>query len=232
MVAFGPDGRLYVGLGDGGSAGDPQHNGQNRANLLGKILRLTVNDAGEVSIPTDNPFASQTGQRGEIWAYGLRNPWRFSFDRKTGDLYIGDVGQSAREEVDVALTVQSLGRGANYGWSIMEGKMCYPSGNGCDQTGLTLPVLEYDHGAGCSITGGYVYRGQALPAIQGRYFYADYCQGWVRSFQYASGGQVLEPQEWPSLAPGGSVTSFGEDAAGELYIMDSNGRVAKFVAAQ
>ena len=225
MVAFGPEnGDLYVGLGDGGSGGDPEGNGQNRATLLGAILRLRVAPDGQISIPADNPFAGQNGLRPEIWSYGLRNPWRFSFDRSTGDLYIGDVGQGAREEVDVASAASGGGRGLNYGWNVMEGTICYPSGANCDSARFTAPVLDYDHGQGCSITGGYVYRGAALSGMQGVYFYADYCSGWVRSFRYAD-GQATEPLEWASLAPGGSITSFGEDAAGELYILTQGGGV-------
>lgn len=223
MVAFGPDGKLYLGLGDGGSGGDPQHNGQSRNTLLGKILRIEVSATGQVSVPSDNPFVGQSGIRPEIWSFGLRNPWRFSFDRSTGDLYIGDVGQNAREEIDVATDVAQFGRGRNYGWNIMEGSACF-SGGSCDRNGLTLPVLEYGHSEGCSVTGGYVYRGTALGAFAGHYFYADYCEGWVRSFRL-SGTGVTEQQDWPSLRPGGQILSFGEDARGELYILSGSGRV-------
>jgi glucose/arabinose dehydrogenase len=225
MVTFGPiDGNLYVGLGDGGSAGDPQGNGQNRATLLATILRLRVASNGQVSVPADNPFPLSSGFRAEIWSYGLRNPWRFSFDRANGDLYIGDVGQGAREEIDLSAAADGAGRGLDFGWNLMEGTACYPSGSSCDRTGLTLPVLDYDHSQGCSVTSGYVYRGTALTGMQGVYFYADYCGGWVRSFRWA-GGQVTEEAEWTSLAPGGSITSFGEDAAGELYLLTQAGGV-------
>jgi glucose/arabinose dehydrogenase len=223
MLAFGPDGHLYIGLGDGGSGGDPQNHAQNRNSLLGKILRVAVSGSGAVSIPADNPFAGQSGARPEIWSYGLRNPWRFSFDRLTGDLYIGDVGQNAREEIDVSTDVDEFGRGRNYGWNIMEGTGCF-SGSGCTRTGLTLPVLEYGHAEGCSVTGGYVYRGTRLGGSVGHYFYADYCEGWVRSFRLG-GTTVSEHREWASLRPGGQLLSFGEDARGELYILDSSGRV-------
>jgi hypothetical protein len=156
----------------------------------------------------------------------LRNPWRFSFDRITGDLYIGDVGESRLEEIDVAPAADGAGRGVNYGWNLMEGTSCYASA--CDTTGLVLPVVEYDHGQGCSVTGGYVYRGTAIPALQGQYFYADYCSGFVRSLRYA-GGVVTDQAEWPTLRPGGAVPSFGEDATGELYVLSADGRVLKIV---
>jgi len=178
-------------------------------------------------IPPDNPFVGGSTDRGEIWSYGLRNPWRFTFDRQTGDLYIGDVGQSQWEEVDVTPLAAGAGKRANFGWNIMEGRHCFAS-TSCDQTGLTLPVVEYDHSQGCSITGGYVYRGTAIPALQGQYFYGDFCGGWVRSFRYQTGAAV-EQYQWPTLAPGGSVTSFGEDAAGELYVISSGGQVFRIV---
>jgi glucose/arabinose dehydrogenase len=212
MLAFGPDGKLYIGTGDGGSGGDPQGNGQNRNSLLGKLLRVSIDDNGQLSVPPDNPFVGQAGTRGEIWSYGLRNPWRFSFDRSTGDLYLADVGQNAREEVDVAGAAQR-GKGANFGWNIMEGSACYGSAS-CDRDGLTLPVLDYSHADGCSITGGYVYRGSAVPAVAGHYFYSDWCSGWVRSFRW-TGGTATETRDWPALQPGGGVSSFGEDARGE-----------------
>ncbi|HEY8258985.1 MAG TPA: PQQ-dependent sugar dehydrogenase [Gemmatimonadales bacterium] len=223
QLLFGPDGYLYLGLGDGGSGGDPQGRGQDLTDLLGSILRLDVRTATPYTIPADNPYAGRTDVRPEIWSYGLRNPWRFSFDRATGDLYIGDVGQNAWEEVDISPASDGAGKALNFGWNIMEGKHCYPGGS-CDQAGLTLPVLEYDHGQGCSITGGYVYRGAAIPAIQGQYFYGDYCGGWVRSIR-VEGGAVVESFQWPALSPGGAITSFGEDAAGELYVTSAGGLV-------
>src|SRR6476661_1231924 len=178
QVLFGPDGLLYLGLGDGGSEGDPQGRGQDLSDLLGSILRLDVRSTSPYAVPPDNPFVGQAGVQPEVWSYGLRNPWRFSFDRGTGDLYIADVGQEHYEEIDVAPGGANPGKGINYGWNIMEGAHCL-SGGQCDQTGLTLPTFEYGHDQGCSITGGYVYRGPAIPALQGVYFYADYCQGWV-----------------------------------------------------
>jgi glucose/arabinose dehydrogenase len=227
MVAFGPqDGHLYIGMGDGGSANDPQGNGQRLSTLLGKLVRLAISSSGQVSIPADNPFVGQTGARAEIWSLGLRNPWRFSFDRTTGDLYLGDVGQNEREEIDMVSRAAS--RGANFGWSVMEGTACFRAGS-CDRQGLILPVVEYLHADGCSVTGGYAYRGTAIPTLAGTYFYADYCAGWVRSFRL-SNGSVVEPREWTGLEPNGSITSFGEDAQGELYLMTSSGRVAKIVA--
>jgi hypothetical protein len=225
LIAFGPDGMLYMGLGDGGSGGDPQGNGQNTATLLGAILRVDVDGAAPYAIPSDNPLVGQGGARGEIWVYGLRNPWRFSFDRSTGALYIGDVGQGAREEVDVQ-PPGSAG-GENYGWNVMEGSTCYDADT-CQTQGLVLPVTEYTHNEGCSITGGYVYRGTAVAALEGRYLYADYCGGWVRSFTYVN-GVATDAREWPVLSPGSQVTSFGEDGAGELYLMTQGGALYRIV---
>jgi hypothetical protein len=225
MIAFGPDGYLYFGLGDGGDGGDPMGTGQNRGDLLGSILRLDVSGPGDYTIPATNPYPIGGSNRPELWNYGLRNPWRFSFDRETGDLYIGDVGQNAREEIDVQ--PRSSAGGENYGWNTMEGLSCYPSGP-CDQTGLVLPVLDYDHGQGCSVTGGYVYRGSVMPALRGHYFYGDYCGGWIRSFRYQN-GQAQDQRSYPSLDTGGSLTSFGEDAAGELYVTTQNGNVYRII---
>ncbi len=215
MLAFGPDGYLYVGLGDGGSGGDPQGNGQSLTTLLGKLLRLDVDGAAPYAVPVSNPFVGQTSALPEIWAFGLRNPWRFSFDRATGDLYVGDVGQNAFEEINVQ-PGGSLG-GENYGWNVMEGPSCY-NATSCTQTGLKLPVLDYGRGDGCSVTGGYVYRGSRVTALLGLYLYSDYCGGWIRSFRYA-GNAATDRREWPALAPGGLVSSFGEDGRGELYVV-------------
>jgi glucose/arabinose dehydrogenase len=220
-LAFGPDGYLYIALGDGGSGGDPQGHGQDRTDLLGSLLRIDINSGSPYSIPASNPYAGHATFRQELWNYGLRNPWRFSFDRSTGDLYIGDVGQDNREEIDVTATGSSGGE--NYGWNRMEGTACYPGGT-CNRSGLVLPALDYNHGDGCSVTGGYVYRGPAIPALQGTYFYSDYCQGWVRSFRYQN-GQATSKQEWPTLSGKGNVSSFGQDAAGELYLVVSSGTV-------
>jgi glucose/arabinose dehydrogenase len=227
QIAFGPDGFLYLGLGDGGSSGDPEGRGQDLSDLLGSILRLDVRAGDPYTVPADNPFVGNPGARPEVWSYGLRNPWRFSFDRANGDLYIADVGQNQLEEVDVSTAADGAGRGVNYGWSIMEGSLCF-RGPGCDQTGLTLPLLEYSHREGCSITGGYVYRGSAVPQIQGQYFYSDFCERWVRSFRYAD-GLAEEETSWPALSTGGTIVSFGEDAAGELYILEAEGRVSRIV---
>jgi glucose/arabinose dehydrogenase len=225
LVMFGPDGKLYVGMGDGGSGGDPLGNGQNLSTLLGKLLRLDVDAADPYAVPAGNPFAGQAGRRGEIWALGLRNPWRFSFDRDSGLLFVADVGQDAWEEVNV---VPASAAGLNYGWKTMEATHCYSPSTGCATGGLVLPVLEYSHADGCSITGGFVYRGSALPALKGTYFYSDYCEGFIRSFRF-SGGAAAEQKEW-SLGDTGQVLSFGLDAAGELYVMTADGRVLRFSA--
>ncbi len=227
QVAFGPDGYLYIGMGDGGSGGDPQGHGQDPGDLLGSILRIDVNGAAPYAVPPDNPWADSAGARGEIWDIGLRNPWRFSFDRATGDLYIADVGQSTQEEVDVSTSASGGGRGINYGWNRMEGQSCFRSGS-CDRSGLALPVVQYTHADGCSISGGYVYRGSAIPALHGHYFYADFCQGWVRSFRLEN-GVAADQRAWPELAPGGNIPSFGEDAAGELYVISADGSVYRIV---
>ena len=228
-LGFGSDRYLYVALGDGGSGGDPTGRAQNLDSLLGKILRLDVDADGfpadptrNYAIPADNPCLGQAGVREEIWSIGLRNPWRASFDRSTGDFYIADVGQSTREEVNVSTFTAGAGRGINYGWNVMEGSLCIPPASTCSMTSLTLPAVDYAHAGGaCSITGGYVYRGTAVPGLQGTYFYADFCAGFVRSFRLVN-GMVREHAEWPALARG-NITSFGEDAAGELYIMTSGG---------
>ena len=229
QLTFGPDGMLYAGLGDGGGGGDPNGNGQDRHALLGKLLRLDVNGASGYTIPGNNPFVGDTSAAPEIWALGLRNPWRFSFDRQGGNLYIGDVGQGAWEEVDVQ-PAASAG-GVNYGWNVMEGRHCYPPGtNTCTQTGLTLPVVEYDHPTGCSITGGYVYRGTRVPLLSGQYLYSDYCTHFVRSFVY-SGGVAAQPRDWSDyLDPGSNVSSFAQDQRGELYILTLGGSLYRIVA--
>jgi glucose/arabinose dehydrogenase len=216
-LAFGPDGYLYMALGDGGESTDPNNYGQGLADLLGNILRLDVSGSTGYTIPASNPFVSTAGARGEVWAYGLRNPWRFAFDRANGDLYIGDVGQDTREEIDVSTAASGGGKGLNYGWATMEGTTCYRVA-GCDQTGLTLPVLDYPHDPRCSVTGGYVYRGSAIPALQGTYFYADYCQSQLHSFRYV-GGVATDQRDWTTLDSGNNVVSFGEDAAGEMYVV-------------
>lgn len=229
MMAFGTDGCLYAGIGDGGSEGDPNNNGQNLSSLLGKLLRLDPSTGGACTNGIINPFVLVGGAQ-QVWSLGLRNPWRFSFDSITGDLYIGDVGQDAREEIDVAVA-PNAGRQDNYGWRLMEGSLCFNPSSNCNSGGLTLPVLDYSHLNGaCSVTGGYVYRGSVKPDLQGTYFYGDFCAGFVRSFRYQN-GQPIEQTEWPLLSPPGSfVTSFGEDDAGELYVMTRGGGLFKFIA--
>jgi glucose/arabinose dehydrogenase len=217
LLTFGPDGMLYAGLGDGGGGGDPLGNGQNFNALLGSLLRLDVDGGDPYKIPTDNPFVGQAGKRGEIWAKGLRNPWRYAFDSPTGRVYIADVGQDAREEVDVEAATAG---GLNYGWNTMEGMSCYNPSTGCSQAGLTLPLLDYDHSAGkCSITGGYVYRGSAIPDLVGHYFYSDFCARFIKSFRY-SNGSAVDQRDW-GLA-GGNVTSFGVDFAREMYVISAS----------
>jgi len=214
-LVFGPDGYLYIGLGDGGSGGDPQGNGQNLNALLGKMLRIDVNHGDPYAIPPDNPFAGRADARPEIWAYGLRNPWRYSFDRATGDLYIADVGQNAYEEVDFQ-PADSRG-GENYGWDKYEGFHAYDGGA---TDGLTMPVAEYAHAVGgCSVTGGYVYRGPSLPALNGVYLYGDYCSGQVWAlYRTASGWE--NPVLFNAFF---TISSFGEDEVGELYLLDHGG---------
>jgi glucose/arabinose dehydrogenase len=224
-LAFGPDGFLYIGIGDGGSGGDPQGNGQNLSTRLGKLLRIDVNNATPYAVPSDNPFASRSGALPEIWAYGLRNPWRFSFDRGTGDLYIGDVGQNALEEIDVGLS--SRRGGENYGWNTMEGSRCFNPSSGCSTSGLTLPVIDYGRSDGFSVTGGVVYRGCRMPGYSGHYFYADYGSGIIRSFRLEA-GRAVEPRDWTASIGGSprvirNPSSFGVDADGEIYIVDYGG---------
>ncbi|HMI48157.1 MAG TPA: PQQ-dependent sugar dehydrogenase [Gemmatimonadaceae bacterium] len=221
---FGPDGMLYIGMGDGGSQGDPHGNGQNPNALLGKLLRINVDRAEPYVVPDGNPYA-KGGGRGEVWALGLRNPWRFSFDRVSGRLYIADVGQDKYEEINV---VPETSGGVNYGWNVMEGPSCYRRPL-CSKTGLQLPAFSYTHDGGtCSIIGGYVYRGRKIPEIVGQYFYSDYCTSWVRSLTYKPDGTIGESHQWIDRGLG-NIVSFGEDAQGELYICSSNGRVYRIV---
>jgi glucose/arabinose dehydrogenase len=223
QIQFGPDGYLYIGMGDGGSGGDPRGNGQDPETLLGALLRLDVDQEDSERAyrsPTDNPFAGDQRKRDEIWAFGLRNPWRFSFDRRTGDLYIADVGQNAREEVHFQLS-GSIG-GENYGWNIMEGTRCFGQAT-CVMTGLELPIFEFDRSQGCSITGGYVYRGGQFPTLYGNYFASDFCSGTIwRLFREVGGFWSVDRV----LDSGLSISSFGEDVNGELYVLDyHNGHV-------
>lgn len=217
MIAFGPDGYLYIGLGDGGGAGDTFGTGQSTDDLLGGLLRIDV-DGDPYAVPPDNPFARGEGAP-EVWAYGLRNPWRFTFDE--GLLYIGDVGQDRFEEIDVA---PADAGGLNYGWPVTEGRHCFSPSDGCDLDGLILPVLEVEHGdaGACSITGGVVYRGPSIPELTGHYFYSDFCGGWLRSFLYAD-GEVTQHRDWTDqVGVPGSVVSLATDAAGEVYILTTD----------
>ncbi len=224
MLAFGPDGYLYASLGDGGSGGDPHGNGQSLKTLLGKILRIDVDGDEPYSIPPENPFVDRG--RPEIWAYGLRNPWRFSFDRATGDLWIGDVGQGETEEVDV---LPGGAAGANLGWNKLEGSGCYASGE-CDPSGTVLPVAEYPTSQGCAVTGGYVYRGVVHPALVGAYLYADYCGGQIWGLNAARAVDEGRAKPRLLLRSGLNVSSFGEDETGELYVTDLNGGVYRLTA--
>ena len=226
LVLFGPDGKLYVGLGDGGAADDPLEAGQDKGTLLGAILRLDVDGETPFGVPPDNPFVDDPEARSEIWVYGLRNPWRFSFDHARGDFYVADVGQNAWEEVNAAAGAHAAG--LNFGWDLMEGRSCLEPA-GCDTTAVALPVVVYGRAEGCAVIGGYVYRGSALPDLSGTYFYSDFCSGFVRSFVLA-GEQATGERSWPDLEPDEvPVVSFGEDAEGELYILTGAGAVYKIV---
>ena len=220
-LVFGPDGYLYIGLGDGGSGGDPHRNGQSLSTLLGKIVRISPRPSGDrpYTIPPDNPFVDDAGARPEIWAYGLRNPWRFSFDRMNGDLWIGDVGQSAWEEVDVQ-PGDSRG-GENYGWNVMEGNHDYGDALGTPE--MVPPVHEYSHDeGGCVVTGGYVYRGRAIPALLGAYVFGDFCGGRLEAIRVADGHVVEHRFLGPAVQ---NLSSFGQDASGELYALSLSGVV-------
>lgn len=224
QVQFGPDGYLYIGMGDGGSAGDPHGNGQNQATLLGKLLRIDVDHGHPYAIPSDNP-ALGGDARPEIWALGVRNPWRFSFDRATGDLYLADVGQDSREEIDVQRAGAS--GGANYGWNVAEGGACYGDEH-CAMSQFVAPVAEYGHDQGCSVTGGYVYRGKAFPKLQGVYFFGDFCSGQIWSLR------EVAPDMWQLraiLKTDLGISSFGQDDAGEVYVVDLGGGLYRLVEA-
>jgi glucose/arabinose dehydrogenase len=222
QIAFGPDGFLYIGLGDGGSENDPLLNGQNLQTLLAKMLRIDVDHQSgglQYAIPPSNPFVSGGGLP-EIWAYGLRNPWRFSFERGTGRLFAGDVGQDSFEEVDI------LESGKNYGWSVMEGMHCFHPPTGCDMTGLTLPIVEYSHTEGDAVMGGYVYKG-AIPGLSGAYIFGDFGSGTI--WELVEG----PPGTWTRtklLSTSRNLSSFGQDVAGEVYVVDYSGSVLKLAA--
>lgn len=226
QVSFGPDGYLYVAVGDGGSAGDPQGNGQNRETLLGTILRIDVDsqeDGKNYGIPDDNPFAgNEEGYREEIYAYGLRNAWRFSFDPENGRLWAGDVGQVSYEEIDI------VEKGGNYGWNIMEGNHCFSPESGCNQTGLKLPIWEYGRSEGVSVTGGFVYRGPSLSGLEGKYIYADYASGRIWSLDYSD---MKNPENTELVhTDAGGIASFGVDADNELYICAFDGKIYRLTA--
>ncbi|MBK8232163.1 MAG: PQQ-dependent sugar dehydrogenase [Candidatus Eisenbacteria bacterium] len=235
-IQFGQDGYLYIGTGDGGSAGDPGNRAQNKLDLLGKMLRIDVN-THPYSIPPSNPFVGNPAYSQEIWSLGLRNPWRWSFDRETGDMLVADVGQNEWEEID--FEPANTG-GRNYGWRLTEGNHCYNPSSNCDDGDpvLTYPIYEFSHSVGCSITGGYVYRGAALPEFQGIYFFSDFCTPSIWTFRYEGGNLTEFTDRTTELAPGGglsigSIGSYGEDGFGELYICDrgtgSNGEVFKII---
>jgi glucose/arabinose dehydrogenase len=227
QIQFGPNGYLYIGMGDGGSSGDPENRAQNLRTLMGKILRIDVNRTSAnraYGIPPTNPFVGRANVRPEIWASGLRNPWRFSFDRATGDLYLGDVGQGNWEEVNFQ-NARSRG-GENYGWRRMEGRHCHNPTTGCQTGTLKLPIIEYSHAAGCAVTGGYRYRGARTSSLVGRYLYGDYCSGriWAATFNSGSGWRVAALHN-----SGFQISAFGEDQAGEVYVVDYNGAVYRIV---
>lgn len=222
-IAFGPDGYLYVGVGDGGSGGDPRGHGQNLGTLLGTILRIDVgalDENGSYAVPEDNPFVGVEGARTEIWAYGLRNPWRFSFDGETGELWAGDVGQNKLEEVDI------IKAGGNYGWNIMEGSSCFRD-SGCDSDELALPVAEYGRDGGCSVTGGYVYRGSRIPSLVGAYLYGDFCTGRIWALRY-EGGRVVKQALIADTDL--QISSFAEGPDGEVYVLSFTGEIARLGA--
>lgn len=223
QLAFGPDGFLYIGLGDGGSGGDPLGNGQSRQTLLGKMLRIDVDHTSsglQYAIPSDNPFVNGV-DRGEIWAYGFRNPWRFSFDSSNGRLFVGDVGQNNFEEIDIAQ------KGGNFGWNIMEGLHCFNPSSGCNMANLILPILEYDHGEGDAVIGGYVYRGAAIPQLVGTYLLSDFETGTIWGLTENSDATWSRAT---LLSTGKHISSFGRDEAGELYVLDYAGSLMKIVA--
>ncbi len=213
QIKFGKDGFLYLSVGDGGGGGDQSNNAQNLGKLLGKILRINVNSGSPYSIPSSNPFINKTGALKEIWAYGVRNPWRISFDKANGNLYIADVGQNKWEEVSFFPADGTPG--ANFGWRRMEGKHCFNPSSGCNNGSLKIPFVEYDHSAGCSVTGGYVYRGSSIPALVGTYLFSDYCSGTIWGSKRNSNGQWITSK---LLSSGGNVSTFGEDRNGELYV--------------
>jgi glucose/arabinose dehydrogenase len=226
MLAFGPDGFLYIGMGDGGAGGDPGNRAQNKESLLGKMLRIGINGTSgskNYKVPGSNPYVGTFGWD-PIWQIGLRNPWRWSFDRQTGDLWIGDVGQNEWEEVDRApMTASGPGRGVNWGWNRLEGTHCYPPGSSCSTSGKKMPLAQYSHGTGrCAVTGGYVYRGSDIPALVGGYVYGDYCSGeiWVVAANATAPATPTRLLDTNLL-----ISSFGETGVGELMVTDLGGRL-------
>lgn len=215
-LAFGPDGFLYISVGDGGAYSSVTNRAQELHHLLGKLLRIDVDRGSPYAIPPDNPYVGLPGARGEIWSIGLRNPWRYSFDRITGEVMIGDVGQDLWEEIDI-LSIEAA-RGANFGWPITEGRHCFPPGSSCETRNLTLPAFEYSRSLGCSVTGGYRYRGSRWPSLQGKYLYGDWCSGRI----WADGVEVADTDN--------VIVSFGEDDAGELYVVDYRGTILRVSA--
>ena len=234
QLQFGPDGFLYIGTGDGGSGGDPENRAQNLNVLLGKMLRLDVDKKFPYAIPQGNPFRETPEARPEIWAYGLRNPWRFSFDGKTGGLFIGDVGQNSFEEIN--FQPGSSSGGENYGWNFMEGKSCFGNSlvklfkSNCNHESLTLPIIEYSHKRGnCSVTGGNLYRGSKFPQLNGIYFYGDYCSGKIWGAAKTKGSQWKTKKLLDTEL---SISTFGEDEAGNLYVADhssGNGAIYRII---
>jgi glucose/arabinose dehydrogenase len=229
-LAFGPNGYLFIGMGDGGGAGDPGNRAQSVNSLLGKMLRIDVNGTSgtrQYRIPATNPYVGKAGLD-EIYSRGLRNPWRWSFDRATMDLWIGDVGQSRYEEIDRSTSTSGRGRGANYGWKVMEGRACYSPSSGCNTSGKVLPVVAYNHSKGdCSVIGGYVYRGPSAPSLVGRYLFGDFCSGRIWSIARAAAAPA---GRGTFLDTDLNITSFGEDEAGEVYVTDAGGGVRRIVA--
>lgn len=223
QVSFGPDGFLYIATGDGGSGGDPHGNGQDRSSLLGKILRIDIDHesgGNHYAIPADNPFANSNEYRKEIYAYGLRNPWRFSFDPVTKSLWTGDVGQNAYEEIDI------IAKGGNYGWNTMEGKHCFEPSRGCNTSGLQLPIWEYGRGEGLSVTGGFVYRGPTIQSLKGKYIFADYGSGNIWSLDPSN---INNPVITKLIASDLHISSFGVDQNNELYMCSFDGKIYRFV---
>jgi glucose/arabinose dehydrogenase len=221
-LAFGRGGYLYIGTGDGGGSGDQDNNGQRRDTLLGKLLRIDINGTSgskAYRIPSSNPLVGRPGKN-EIWSWGLRNPWRWSFDRANGNLWIGDVGQSRWEEVDRSTRTSGAGKGKNFGWRVMEGNHCYRPASGCNKSGKVKPLAEYSHTVGCSITGGYVYRGSQVASLRGHYVFGDYCSGRIWTLP---SGASRPADERLLMNTGHTISSFGEDQAGELYLVDRPG---------